>query len=251
MQEDNFVPIAARNINRDTNSVKSAGTGWNRIKILYRNGGNEMDGLFVLVKDNVRILLPVGIFLLIIAGIMVLKKVVFQKQKKKELSQAAEDRMREENLNHVILNRHAEGQKWKEAYKPYEVDYSNAGGGKGNMEQIQGKRYPVMLQLVERTELSTRKFMMNPEKAIRVGSGMEGNDISVLAEGVSTHQFEIFTIRDKVFIRNLGSGNRTVVKRKKGQVIVDEKGIRLLSGDRILLGTVSYDITIQENIVRD
>ena len=60
-------------------------------------------------------ILPVGIFLLIIAGIMALKKVVSQKQKKKELSQAAEDRMREENLNHVILTRHAEGQKWKEA----------------------------------------------------------------------------------------------------------------------------------------
>lgn len=205
-----------------------------------------MDALLEGIKDNSRMIGIVVILIFIMVGIMLLKKMIHKKQRKKELSQAAEDKLRDENLNQVILNQHTVGSRFKEVHKPYDVDYSNANGenGKKTVDSIKRREDLVMVQLVEKTELSTRKFMMNPVKSVRVGSNLQDNDITVLTDSVSPHQFEIFAIRNKVFVRNLSSENRTIVKRKKEQAIVDEKGIRLLSGDIILLGHVSYDITI-------
>lgn len=190
--------------------------------------------------------LALAFFLLI----FFLKKYIKHREKKKEIALAAADRMRDENLNSIILNSHADKSNKKEVYRPYDVDYSSpdkGGGGTGNrMELSAGKHDQPMIQLVEKTELSTRKFVLNPAKVIRIGSDLKDNDISVLAEAVSPHQCEIFAAGGKVYIRNTGEGTRTIIRRKKQQAIADNKGIRLLTGDRILLGTVSYDITITD-----
>lgn len=136
----------------------------------------------------------------------------------------------------------------KEVYKPYDVDYSstNCDTGKKPGEHSKKAESHVMVQLIERTELSTRKFMLNPIKKIHIGSDLRDNDISVLAEGVSAHQCEIFSVGNRVYVKNLSSDNRTIIKRKKNQAIVNEKGVRLLSNDVIILGRVSYDITIKD-----
>lgn len=202
-----------------------------------------MDDLSRFVKDNNRIILIIVILFLGMVGIALLRKIILKKQKSKELSLATEDKLRDENLNQVILNQYADGSRFKEVHKPYDVDYSNV-NGKDNADHVKSGERHVMIQLIEKTGLSTRKFIMNPIKVVRVGSGLQDNDINVLAEGISKHQFEIFAVRNKVFIRNLSSENKTVIKRKKEQAIVDEKGIRLLSGDIIFLGLVSYDVTI-------
>lgn len=185
------------------------------------------------------------ILLLLVLGFFFLKEVIHQNQKKKELSRAAEDKLRDENLNHVILNSDIGNEQLKEVYKPYDVDYSNPNADKKvsgrNMKKGENQ---IMVQLIERTELSTRKFMMNPVKGIRIGSDLQSNDIAVLAENISPCQCEIFSVMDKVYIKNLSSDNRTIIRRKKEQAIADEKGIRLLSGDIVILGLVSYDITI-------
>lgn len=188
--------------------------------------------------------LALAFFLLI----FFLKKYMKRREKKKEIALAAADRMRDENLNSIILNSYADRSNKKEVYRPYDVDYGSpdkGGGGKGSRTDFSsGKQGQPMIQLVEKTELSTRKFVLNPAKIIRIGSDLQDNDISVLAEGISPHQCEIFAGGGKVYIRNTGEGTRTIIRRKKQQAIADNKGIRLLTGDRILLGTVSYDITI-------
>lgn len=177
--------------------------------------------------------------------IFFLKKFMKYQEKKKEIALAAADRVRDENLNNIILNSHADRGSNKEVYKPYDVDYSNK--EKGSRADIPaGKHGQPMIQLIEKTELSTRKFVLNPAKIIRIGSDLQDNDISVLSEGVEPHQCEIFAAGGNVYIRNTGERTRTIIKRKKQQAIADNKGIRLLSGDRILLGTVSYDITITD-----
>ena len=197
------------------------------------------------IKNNSIAIFILLILLLLVVGSVLLKEVIRQNQKRKELSQAAEDKLRDENLNHVILNSDIGKERLKEVYKPYDVDYSNPNADK----KVSGKNIKkgenhVMVQLIERTELSTRKFMMNPVKSIHIGSDSQNNDIAVLAENISPCQCEIFSVKDKVFIKNLSSDNRTIIRRKKEQAIADEKGIRLLSGDIIILGQVSYDITI-------
>lgn len=202
--------------------------------------------IFEIIKNYRMPILVFIILFLSMGGIVFLKKFFHRKRKNKELEQTAADKIRDENLNNVILNSYANNSNLKEVYKPYDVDYSspnsekNKGVGKRKAQDMQH----VMVQLIEKTELSTRKFMMNPSKKIRIGSGLQDNDITVLAEGVSLHQCEIFSVGNKVYIKNLSSENRTIIKRKREQAIVDERGIRLLSNDVVILGYVLYEITL-------
>ena len=193
------------------------------------------------------------LFVLAATGVLILlicffKKYMKHRGKKKEIAMAAADRMRDENLNHIILNSYADRRDGREVYMPYDVDYGGSdksGSRKGNqMDVSAGKRGQLMVQLVEKTELSTRKFVLNPERGIRIGSNAQDNDISVLSEGIAPRQCEIFAVGGKIYIRDMGEGSRTILKRKKERVIVDGNGIRLLSGDGILFGSVTYDITI-------
>lgn len=193
-------------------------------------------------------LITAGLILALFLFLFLLKKYVKYCGKKKEIALAAADRVRDENLNNIILNSSADGKNTREVYKPYDVDYGSqdkTGREKGSRTDIPGgKQSQLMIQLIEKTELSTRKFVLNPAKIIRIGSDLQDNDISVLAEGISPHQCEIFAAGGRVYIRNTGEGARTVIRRKKQQAIVDNKGIRLLTGDRVLLGNIYYDITI-------
>ena len=201
-----------------------------------------------LVRNNMKyILIPAAVILLFV-GIVLIRKFMQKKQKNRELRQAAEDKLRDENLNNVILNNHTGSNRPHEVHVPYDVDYSNPGGesSKSHSDNNKRKDNHVMLQLVEKTELSTRKFMLNPIKKIRIGSDLQDNDISVLSEGVSPHQCEIFSVSDKIYIKNLSQENQTILKRKKEQAIVDEKGLRLLSNDKIILGSVVYEVTIKD-----
>lgn len=179
-----------------------------------------------------------------------LKKFMKFREKKKEITQAAADRIRDENLNSIILNSHTATDGNKEIYKPYDVDYSSKDKGghhKGcSQDALARKNGAPMLQLVEKTELSTRKFILNPAKRIRIGSDLQDNEISVLAQGVVPHHCEIFAAGGGVYIKNTGEGTRTIIRRRKEQAIVDNNGIRLQTGDCILLGTVAYDITITD-----
>ena len=207
-----------------------------------------MEYLLELVRNNIRFILILVVIILLLTAIILIRKIVRKKQKNKELRQAAEDKLRDENLNNVILNSHVGSKRLREVHIPYDVDYSNSGGegNKNLLDNDKRKDNPVMLQLIEKTELSTRKFMLNPIKKIRIGSDLQDNDIAVLSEGVSPHQCEIFSVRDKIYIKNLSHENPTILKRKKEKAIVNEKGLRLLSNDRIILGSVVYEVTIKD-----
>lgn len=200
-----------------------------------------------LVRNNIKYILIMAIVILLFVLIILLKKVIRKKQKNKELRQAAEDKLRDENLNNVILNSHAESKHLRGVHVPYDVDYSNPrGDNKNHSDHSKKENGHVMLQLVEKTELSTRKFMLNPAKKIYIGSDLQNNDIAVLDENISLRQCEIFAVKDKIYIRNLSHENQTILRRKKEQAIVDEKGLRMLSGDNIILGNVTYEVTIKD-----
>lgn len=198
------------------------------------------------LSGNRKAVLLALLFFLIAAGVTLIKKLIRRNQKKKELARAAQDKVRDENLNHVILNSYVKEEERREVYKPYDVDYSNPNAERDRSVagyEKKGERHS-MLQLIERTELSTRKFILNPEKRIHIGSDPQNNDITIMSEGVSPRHCEIFSAQDNVYIRNLSEGNRTFLRRKREQAIVDAKGIRILSGDTVVVGRASYDITI-------
>ena len=54
----------------------------------------------------------------------------------------------------------------------------------------------------------------------------------------------IFKRKSFHLFRNIGEGSRTILRRKREQAIVNDKGILLESDDVILLGKISYDVTI-------
>lgn len=205
-----------------------------------------MDVVLEFIKQNKMSILICAAILFVLIFIIVLKKVVAKTVKKKELKRAAADKIRDENLNHVILNAYQKKEKQKEIHKPYDVDYGRVGvdNGKKSRRKERDEGGQLLIQLIEKTEFSARKFVLNPAKIIRIGSDLQNNDIVVFSENVSPSQCEIFSAMDKVFIRNTGEKCKTIIKRKREQAIVDNKGIRLLSGDVVILSNVSYDVTI-------
>lgn len=198
------------------------------------------------MKNLFDIIVIIAIICILSICLILLKFLIKRRSKNKELYQAAADRTRDENLNKVILNEHYIKEDNKLVKAPYEVDYGNGSSekpGRKNAESSKGKM-SVMLQLVENTELSTRKFILNPAKKIRIGSGFTDNDIVVSDSCIEEHQCEIFLAQGKIYIKNIGNKARTIIRRKKEQVIVDGKGIRLLTGDIVLTGKVTYEVTI-------
>lgn len=183
-------------------------------------------------------------FLVIILSI-VLWIILSRKNKKlKELSQAAEDKLRDESLNRSILNIQSNNHGFREVYVPYDVDYSKSDVDSKRVIDRK-KDMHIMIQLIEKTELSTRKFMLNPLMGIRIGSAMQDNDIVISNHNVAPYQCKIFSENNKVYLKSLDNDNKTVICRKKEKAIVDSVGIRLLSKDRIILGDVIYIVTIK------
>ena len=194
---------------------------------------------------NKTIIMTIGFAVILILLILIFTKILSRRKQHKEITQAAADRVRDENLNSVILNNYGNGGKHKEVYVPYDVDYSNSESRKnGSTSVVDIATKQTMIQLIEKTELSTRKFILNPSKKIRIGSDLQDNDISIFVDGIAPHQCEIFLVEDKVYIRNLSNTMQTVLRRKKEKAYVDAKGIRLLSNDIIILGKVVYEIMI-------
>lgn len=78
------------------------------------------------------------------------------------------------------------------------MDYNNTSRESNkSLSDKKRKEEHIMLQLVEKTKLSTKKFILNPIKKIHIGSDLQNNDISVLSEEVSPRQCEIFLPRVK------------------------------------------------------
>lgn len=188
--------------------------------------------------ENKIVMATVVAFLLSCVSILILKK----RAKKKQLRQLAEDRKRDEMLDVVLLNAQKGNAQAVAESIPYEVDYMK--GGKESTDFSGKKNNQVMIHLVEHNELSQRKHIISPGKGICIGSSAEGNVI-VISE-ISAHQCEIFKYKGKIYLRDIGEKHITVLKRKKKMVYAEENGIRLQTGDKIILGKIYFDVAIIE-----
>ncbi|MCQ2498911.1 MAG: hypothetical protein MJ133_07985 [Lachnospiraceae bacterium] len=185
-------------------------------------------------------------FLIIICSlvilIIVLRKLIKANQKKKELRQAALERARDEKLNSFILNRYSPSDH-KEVYVPYDVDYSDGINGLQYDLNNRSVSNPIMIQIIERTGLSERKFALNASKGIRIGTSKE-DDIEIISENRVMFQCELFVIKNKLYVKNNMPASIIIIKRNKKQAVVDARGLAIKSGDTLLIGTYSYTITI-------
>lgn len=159
---------------------------------------------------------------------------------KNEVRQYAEDKLREEKLDHVILNSHEGCERVRDTSVPYDVDYvmgseqSGGANGYGNPSE--------MIQLIEHSELSAKKHVLNARRVIAIGSRRDGN--SIVVPGVAEYQCQIFCYQNGIFLREVAGNNLTVLQRGKKRAYAQSKGIQLKSGDRIILNQVYFDVML-------
>lgn len=124
-------------------------------------------------------------------------------------------------------------------------------GPKGPMEitwddkAISGRRKKhtsPMVELIELSAYSRKKFVFRLEQPIRIGSGKD-NQLELLREGVEESHCEIFLNGEEVCVRSL-SGAKTILKRGKTSALISPAGVYLNSGDSIQLGTVEIRIRL-------
>lgn len=164
-----------------------------------------------------------------------------KKVKEKELKMIAEDKLRDEALNRALANDLCGDQKAGGNIEslPYEVDYNQS-----QLNNRQTKQDKMMLQITACCELSKRKFMIELKDAIQIGRAKE-NTIIIKEQGVLPVHCEIFRHLNDVYVKDF-SGNRTLLNRKKQQVYVGDKGIKLKTGDKIVIENTILEVTIVE-----
>ena len=161
------------------------------------------------------------------------------KRKKKEaLLRVAEDKLREANLVQQILNPNAAPDPSRNvSEKPYEMRYSTAAAASAT-------RSGIMLQIEEISEISKRKYMVNPVPAITIGSGT-GNSIVLTDMTIESKQCELgLTENNQVYVKNLGTTDLVSVLRGKKSIPVGGEAVVLKKSDQLKIGGVKLTINI-------
>lgn len=188
------------------------------------------------------------------AGIAILLLLVFLKiklgrrAKNRALSVKAQDKLREEALDRVLLNESAGGQETETfSAKPFEVSYKEQGTHPqaGGQTKKKGKHtQKLMVQIAEKSELSVRKYMFDPEQGIRIGSGKGKNNIVVTDSRVDAVQCELLEHEGRVYVRNLGGSGKVTLVRGSQRAYVEKKAVEIKSGDEVLLGNSVFRIDL-------
>ncbi len=181
------------------------------------------------------------LFIAIILGMMIIAMIWLRvkKAKQKELKMIAEDKLRDQALNRALANDLYGGKKVSDSIEslPYEVDYNQS-----QLDNGQTTQDKMMLQVTACSELSKRKFMIELKDVIKIGRA-KGNAIMIKDLAALPVHCEIFRHANDAYIRDF-SGNRTLLNRKKQQVYVDEKGIKLKTGDKIVVENTILEVII-------
>lgn len=180
----------------------------------------------------------------ILAGIVLVVITILIKNAKKnkykrEIRIYAEDKVREERLDHVILNSHEGNVRTEDESVPYDVDY---GLGTQNVSGAEYGSVSDMIQLIEHSELSSRKHVLNARKGIMIGSQRESNNIVV--PGTAAQQCQIFCYQNGVFLREVAGNNLTILQRRKKRVYVQKSGVQLKNGDLIILNDIYFEVML-------
>ena len=171
--------------------------------------------------------------------------------KKKEMELQVQDKLREEALNRALLNSRAPNPDIKSmADRPFEVSY-NASAQSSTWQGEDRVSQPgyIMLQIEEKNELSSRKYMLDPSYPITVGTARE-NNIMISEPTSDVRQCEFMQYQGKVYVRNIGASHRIVLSRKKNRVFVEGQRIELKSGDTVQIGKTALCVTIIKSMAK-
>lgn len=173
--------------------------------------------------------------------VMVLILNSWRKKKLRAITEIYVRKQRDDELTDRIKNN--EKKDAMSSFKPYEVAYRGPGSSAGQAESS-GIGTSIRLQLVLTTELSTKKFLLDLEKEIRIGR-RETNEIVVDDKRVSAAHCVLVNRAGDVYAADLNSSNGTVLLRHSGRVTLGPNPVKIMDNDRLLLAdVVSLDINI-------
>lgn len=192
---------------------------------------------------------------LIMAVVMaVIRLILFitrRTKKKNELAIKAEDKMRENALDGYILNPNApENMKKIQEAKPVEVSYDPnkvmhgvPGDGKDRANKTK-ENVKLMVQLVENSELSAKKYVLDPSVGIFIGSGVGMNNVVVSDSTLATRQCRIVEFEGMIYAQNIGHMGKVILSRGKNKAYVENNSVELRSKDILIVGNVLFKIEI-------
>lgn len=177
---------------------------------------------------------------LLVAVIIILAKLKKKKKRRLEMEQIARDKLREEQLDRMILNEKAEVDAIRaSSEQPYQMWYSSAMNQDiSGQQKTTGNK--LMLQVEEIGLFSGRSYMLDPENGIRIGSDRD-NTIILSGAEIEPRQCEITVdgINKKiVYIRNTGSTTRVGLIRGKKTAAVGGSPTQLKDGDEVAIADV-------------
>lgn len=193
----------------------------------------------------------IGLVIVLLGLIVTLCIVVNKHKNKKEKMLLASNKMREEALDKLLVNQEAALKKEKEntfAAVPINVNYDvnaldkSMGKAVGKKSKSKGKK--MVIQIVENSELSVRKYMFDPQKSIFIGSKNGKNHIVNSSVTVDERQCEIREIQEKVYVRNIGDSGKVILTRGKQIAHIEQNYIELKNGDIISIANTTYQIDI-------
>lgn len=170
-----------------------------------------------------------------------------KRREKKVKIQIASDKIREEALDKLILNKETEIRKDEKTFAavPVVVNYDVNSIEKINaFEKKKTKRKKVMVQILENSELSARKYVFDPRKGIFLGSKVGKNHIVVSDSDIDERQCEIRENAGNVYVRNIGISGKLVLRRQKQSVYVEQKYLEIKTGDILVVGNVIYKVDL-------
>jgi len=189
---------------------------------------------------------PIFIIVCTVASVLLviflITRLIKKKKKEKELVALAEDKFRDEILTKNLTNKKNQNSIRQNTPIPYKIEYSEKTSDK---ETLSAERFSgIMVQIIEDRDLSIRKYILNPENTILIGKIYGENTISVKDAIVDIGQCEIFAENNILFARDRFSSNATLLKRKKNSTVLTAEGIQVISGDKIIIGSVTFTIKI-------
>ena len=142
------------------------------------------------MKDE-KILVAAAVAAAVILGLVLLSRLIKRRNAKKEMQRNVEDKLREEALDRVLTD--GRRQEKVSANVPFAVKYDLDKRKKARGDEQQSVS-EIMVQLIEHSELSTRKYMFHITDRITLGSKARENDIVITSAHVSERQCELFRI---------------------------------------------------------
>lgn len=179
------------------------------------------------LSSNIFIYISIGIAAALL--ILLISKLLKQRKDKKHQKEMSMLQQRNEALNEALSNPKV---KKSDATMtaPMEVHWDSQA-----LNKPKTRKSSLMIELVEFSTYSRRKYLFSADQIIRIGSGAD-NQLVLPREGVCPKHCEIFLVDHAVAVRNV-SGTNALLLRGKSSAFINEEGVFLNNGDHIKMGS--------------